>query len=88
MSEICCCLPIAWLCNCCQRPRRAKDSSYNLLQVISRRDDVADEDDDTSGGANESQGNQKIMRKVFDDKFKEINTILNKKVLKSVMDLG
>ena len=88
MSNISCCLPIAFLCNCCQRPKAKQDQSYQLLQVISKRADIADEDDDESGAATDAQGNSRALRKALDDKFKEINTFLSKKVLKSVIDLG
>lgn len=81
--------PLVFLCNCCQRHKSKKDESYNYLVVTRPRDDAEDDDDDrVGGGTKDASSNPRAIRKVLEDRFREIDTFLNKKVLKGLVDMN
>ena len=87
LSEKTICWPFVFLCNCCNRHKKKQDESYNYLLVMSPREDD-EEDDDDRVGSNETTGNSRAVRKALDERFREINSFLNKKVLKSLVDMS
>ena len=56
-----------------------------MLVVTPREDDVDDEGD-VSGGGKDFGG--RAMRKAMDDKFKDLDALLKKRVLKSLIEMG
>ena len=51
------------------------------MQVITIRNESAEGDDDGDGGQDSTSGRSGGLDKAVDDKFKEISTFLNKKVI-------
>ena len=53
-------------------------------------DDAEDDDDDdrVGGGTKDASSNPRAIRKVLEDRFREIDTFLNKKVLKGLVDMN
>ena len=87
LSEYIICWPFVFLYNCCDRHKKKQDESYNYLLVMSPREDD-EEDDDDRVGSNETTGNPRALRKALDERCREINSFLNKKVLKSLVDMS
>ena len=54
--------------------------------MITLRASDADDNDDRHGSA--ESADPRALRKALDDNFKEIDSILNKKVMKSLIDMN
>ena len=76
---------------CCSRNEKKSDEVElcdEYLFVITPRDNEEDDDDPSAGGGGNDQVNSRGLRKIIDEKFKEIDAFLNKRVLKNLMDLS
>jgi len=82
MQAICCC-------------RRRRDGGQigaksGLLFVITPRveEEGIDGDNDGRGSGGKDQANVRLMRKALDEKFKQIDNFLSRKVMKSLVDMS
>mmetsp|Transcript_17994 Transcript_17994/g.24133 ORF Transcript_17994/g.24133 Transcript_17994/m.24133 type:complete len:119 (+) Transcript_17994:2749-3105(+) len=73
-------------CCCCKGKKDASErlsSAWHLFVITPRVDE--DQGDADTG---KDQANMRLIRKALDEKFKEIDNFLGKKVMKNLLDLG
>ena len=71
---------------CCSK-KDSKKSQSGYLYVVTPRSSADEDDGDDSDGTNEGGNDLKSIKNKLNDRFKELDGILNKRVMPGLMSL-